>query len=93
MANGKVMQYLARTVFVISATMLFLCAIVLLWLRPSKAPTGLYYAVIGINAVTMAASAVVLRIAVRREKEEPMNCEVLNVLECEKEGTNDSNET
>lgn len=72
---------LSRFVFKISATLLFLGAVVLLWLRPRGTGLGVMLTVIGINAVTAILSGVAVRLTAKKERELPARASIIDVLE------------
>lgn len=72
---------LSRIVFKISATLLFLGAVVLLWLRPRGTGLGVMLTVIGINAVTAILSGVAVRLTTKKERELPARASIIDVLE------------
>lgn len=82
---------LSRIVFKISATLLFLGAVVLLWLRPRGTGLGVMLAVIGINAMTAILSGVAVRLTGKKERGVPARTSIIDVLEQrnEQEGIND----
>ena len=72
---------LSRIVFKISATLLFLGAVVLLWLRPRGTGLGVMLAVIGINAMTAILSGVAVRLTAKKERGVPARTSIIDVLE------------
>lgn len=80
MESDGLIDSFARVVFKISATLLTLCVILLLWLRSEGVGKSLLLVVIGINAVTVLSAAAVIRFAAKRS-EAVQKTAIIDVLE------------